>query len=93
MRLGCCNFSLICLLLVALEKELEQTKLELRLERQNKFATNKQKSEGDDYQQTTEHLQEDIVDDRLPMIATTTSSSTSVKALWRVFFMLKFLAS
>ena len=30
-----------------LEKELEQAKLELKLERQNKFATNQQKEEGD----------------------------------------------
>jgi hypothetical protein len=33
---------------VALQKELEQTKLELRLERQNKFATNKQKNDPDE---------------------------------------------
>ena len=32
---------------VRLEAELEQVKLELRLERQNKFATNKQKSDAD----------------------------------------------
>ena len=33
-----------------LEKALEQAKLELRLERKNKFSTNKQKSKSDDCQ-------------------------------------------
>ena len=34
-------------LVVRLQNQLEQAKLELKLERQNKFATNKQKQDGD----------------------------------------------
>jgi len=43
-----------------LEKELEQTKLELKLERQNKFATNKQKcADSEQDPQTTAALPEE----------------------------------
>ena len=40
-----------------LEQALEQARLELRLERQNKFATNKQKAESDDGESVA-HAQE-----------------------------------
>ncbi len=46
-----------------LEKALEQARLELRLERQNKFATNKQKSESDD-SQGSENAQENATGKR-----------------------------
>ena len=47
-----------------LEKELEQTKLEVRLKRQNKFAANKQKFEGDNNENCNKSAQEQAPDKR-----------------------------
>jgi transposase len=42
---------------VALQKQVEQLKLELKLERQNKFATNRQKQESSQQHADAEHLE------------------------------------